>query len=86
MQAQRDTLVAAGLEPPRPSRGALAKQWGALEAWANEIRPDYEKSAAELDDLARAKAAERDAAYGELAAPRRLPRRRTRPANRRSRR
>jgi len=66
LQAQRDTLVAAALEPPAPSRGALAKQWAALESWANDIRPDHEKRASELDDLARAKGAERDAAYGDL--------------------
>jgi len=66
LQAQRDALVAAALDPPRPTRGALAKQWGALEAWANDIRPDHEKRAAELDDLAQRKTAERDAAYDEL--------------------
>ena len=67
LEAQRDAFVALGLQvPPRTTRGALAKQWDALEIWAHEIRPDHEKRAAELDDLARAKAAERDAAYGDL--------------------
>jgi DNA repair protein SbcC/Rad50 len=66
LQGQRDALVAAALSPPRPTRDALAKQWDALEVWANDIRPDYEKRAAELDDLARAKAAEREAVYGDL--------------------
>ena len=63
---QRDALVATGLVPPRPAKGALAGQWDALAAWANDTRPVYEKRAAELDDLARAKAAERDATCGDL--------------------
>ena len=66
LQAQRDALVAVALDPPRPTRGALAQQWGALEAWANDLRPEHEKRAAERDDLARAKGAEREAAYGDL--------------------
>ena len=36
---------AAGLDPPRPSRGALAEQWDALEPGRTTIRPDYEKRA-----------------------------------------
>lgn len=66
LQEQRDAIVAVGLEPPGRAKGALAGQWDALAAWANDIRPVHEKRAAELDDLARANAAERDAAYGDL--------------------
>ncbi|HEV7523916.1 MAG TPA: SMC family ATPase [Acidimicrobiia bacterium] len=66
LQLQRDTLVAAGLEPPRPTRGPLAAQWVALATWADETRPDHDKRAAELDDLAAAKAAERDSIVGDL--------------------
>ncbi|MDQ1379856.1 MAG: repair protein SbcC/Rad50, partial [Actinomycetota bacterium] len=66
LQQQRDAIVAAGLEPPRRGRGALAPQWDALEAWANDTRPEHEKRASELDDLARANTAEREATYGDL--------------------
>ncbi|MCU1466622.1 MAG: chromosome segregation protein [Actinomycetia bacterium] len=66
LQEQRDAIVAAGLEPPRRGRGALAGQWDALAAWANDARPEHEKRAAELDDLATANTAEREATFGEL--------------------
>ncbi len=66
LQEQRDALVATGLEPPRALKGALVGQWDALAEWANDTRPDFEKRAAELDDLAKAKRAERDATYGDL--------------------
>lgn len=68
MQKQRDAVVAAGLEPPRPVKKAgLAASWDALAAWADEQRPDHEKRAAELDDFARARQAERHAARDDLA-------------------
>jgi exonuclease SbcC len=68
MQEQRDAVVAAGLEPPRPARkSSLAASWDALAAWADEHRPDHEKLAAELGDIAGAKSAERLAVRGELA-------------------
>jgi exonuclease SbcC len=58
--------VACGLEPPRPGRGGLAERWDALAAWADETRPDHEKRAAELDDLAAARTAERTSTYDGL--------------------
>jgi exonuclease SbcC len=68
MQQQRDAVVAAGLEPPRPARkGGLAATWDALATWADEHRPDHEKRAAELEDVARTKNAERHAVLGDLA-------------------
>ncbi len=66
LQEQRDGLVAAGLEPPRPTRGGLAARWDSLVAWTTDTRPEHEKRAAELDDIARAKSAERDAMLGDL--------------------
>jgi len=68
MQQQRDALVAAGLDPPRPGRtGGLAAVWDALAAWADDHRPDHDKRAAQLEDVARATQAERHAARDELA-------------------
>jgi exonuclease SbcC len=66
LQEQRDGLVAAGLDPPRPARGGLAVQWDSLAEWTDDTRPEHEKRAAELDDIARAKSAERDAMLGDL--------------------
>jgi DNA repair protein SbcC/Rad50 len=66
LQEQRDAIVAAGLEPPRRARGSLAGQWDAMAEWANDLRPEHEKRAGELDDLVKAKGAERDATYGDL--------------------
>ena len=63
---QRDALVAVGLEPPGSTAGPLAAQWDAIASWADDVRPGYEKQVAELDDLAAAKTAEREAAYGDL--------------------
>jgi exonuclease SbcC len=66
LQEQRDGLVAVGLDPPRPTRGGLAAKWDSLAAWTDDTRPEHEKRAAELDDVARAKGAERDEMLGEL--------------------
>lgn len=63
---QRDALVSAGLEPPGPAEGDLAHVWDALAAWAADTRPEYEKRAAELDDVARGQAAERDALLHDI--------------------
>ncbi len=61
MQAQRDAVVAAGLVPP-------SGDWDALARWADDLRPEHEKRAAELDDLARQRRAERDALTADLLA------------------
>lgn len=65
-QAQRDALVAAGLEPLETS-GELGARWHALAAWASETRPEHEKRAQELRDTVAARTAERDALVGDLA-------------------
>ncbi len=61
MQAQRDGVIAAGLEPP-------AGDWNDLAVWAEATRPEYEKRAAELDDIARVRSAEREELFDDLAA------------------
>ncbi len=66
LQEQRDGLVAAGLDPPRPARGGLAATWDSLAVWIDDTRPEHEKRAAEFEDIARAKSAERDAMLGDL--------------------
>jgi exonuclease SbcC len=68
MLAQRDALVAAGLAPPPAGDDphAIAVQWQALATWAAETRPEHEKRAAEMADLAAAKTAERDALVDDL--------------------
>ncbi len=66
LQEQRDGLVAAGLEPPRMPPSGLTARWDALAGWADETRPEHEKRAAELDDIARAGSAEREAMLGDL--------------------
>jgi exonuclease SbcC len=60
MQAQRDAVIAAGLEPP-------AGDWNDLAEWAEATRPEYDKRAAELDDIARVRSAEREELFDELA-------------------
>jgi exonuclease SbcC len=66
LQEQRDGLVAVGLDPPRSPRGGLAAKWDSLAAWTDDTRPEHEKRAAELDDVARAKSAEREEMLGDL--------------------
>jgi exonuclease SbcC len=68
LQQRRDALIAAGVEPPPSKRGAITNRWDALSAWADETRPDYEKNAAQLDDVAVAKKAEQDALYQDVLA------------------
>ncbi len=65
---RREAIVACGVEAPAPARGGLTQQWDALAAWADDVLPDYEKNAAELDDVAAAKKAEQDALRGDLVA------------------
>jgi exonuclease SbcC len=60
MQAQRDGVIAAGLEPP-------AGDWDDLVAWAEAARPEHDKQAAELDACVRVRSAERDELFDDLA-------------------
>jgi exonuclease SbcC len=64
-QAQRDALVAAGLEPLERN-GDLATRWNALAEWAAEARPEHEKRVQELHDTVAGRRAERDALVGDL--------------------
>jgi exonuclease SbcC len=68
MEAQRDALVAAGLEPPRPTtKAGVAGAWDALATWADQQRPGHEERVSELEDVARTKHAERQGLRHDLA-------------------
>jgi len=66
LAAQRDAIVASGCDAPTSGAAELATRWRALAGWALERRPEYEKRAAELEDVVRAHTVEREARLQEL--------------------